>query len=174
MKPYFKSLFLVFFLLGSRISIDLHITYTHYGNMKTPPQITVHSCLVEATVSAGFPSPAESYSESPLDLNKLLIHKPQATFFVRVNGHSMIGAGIYNNDLLIVDRSLEPRHGQVVVAALNGEFTLKRLIKNSQGIYLKAENPQFSTLKISPECDFQIWGVAIYNIHRLDKEFDSL
>lgn len=115
----------------------------------------------------GFPSPAESWSEQVLNLHEHLVHKPAATFFVRVDGDSMIGAGIYKGDLLIVDRSLEARHGSIVVAVVDGEFTLKRLIKRNGEIFLHAENPKYSDLKIESEMNFEVWGVAIHNIHDL-------
>lgn len=115
----------------------------------------------------GFPSPAESWSEQVLNLHEHLIHKPSSTFFVRVDGDSMTGAGIYKGDLLIVDRSLEARHGSIIVAVVDGEFTLKRLIKRNGEIFLHAENSKYSDLKIESEMNFEIWGVAIHNIHDL-------
>lgn len=123
--------------------------------------------LVEALVSAGFPSPAESYVEFPLDLNKLLITKPQATFFVRVSGDSMVGASIYDQDLVIIDRSLTPLNNQVIVAAVDGEFTIKRFRKSTSGCLLIPENPKYHPLKIQPETDFLVWGVVTYVIHNL-------
>ncbi len=135
------------------------------SNTSPPP-------LIENTsVAAGFPSPAETYSETPLDLNRLLISKPHATFYVRVRGDSMVDVGIYNNDLLIVDRStLEPKNGQIIVASVNGEFTLKRFIKTTDGVYLKAENPKYPPIYIDDSVDFQVWGIATYTIHTLKGE----
>jgi DNA polymerase V len=83
-----------------------------------------------AKVAAGFPSPADDYVEKALDLNELLIQKPAATFFIRAQGTSMLGAGIHPNDILVVDKSLKPVDGKIVIAAINGEFTVKRLVKN--------------------------------------------
>lgn len=123
--------------------------------------------ITESTVAAGFPSPAESYSESPLDLNELLISKPHATFFIRARGDSMQGAGVFDDDLLVVDRSIEPLNGHVVVAALNGEFTLKRLVKSAKGLQLHAENKDFAPIIVNEESDFQVWGVATHVIHKL-------
>jgi DNA polymerase V len=118
-------------------------------------------------VPAGFPSPADDYIEQTLDLNEFLIRHPAATFFVRVRGHSMINVGIFNNDLLVVDRSLEPCDGRVVLAVVNGEFTVKRLQKNRQGTFLHPENPAFSSIEIKPDTDFEIWGVVAHVIHSL-------
>lgn len=121
----------------------------------------------EYKLSAGFPSPAEAWSESRLNLHDHLIHKPAATFFVRVDGDSMIGAGIFKGDLLIVDRSLEARNNSIVVAVINSEFTLKRLILKNGIIKLRAENPNYPEVKITENMNFAIWGVAIHNIHDL-------
>lgn len=117
------------------------------------------------TVSAGFPSPADDYIESALDLNEHLIHKPAATFFVRVKGDSMIGAGIHEGDLLIVDRSLEAGHKSIVLAILNGEFLIKRLIKKGKIIFLYAENPKYKPIEVKEGFEFQIFGVIKYCIH---------
>jgi DNA polymerase V len=117
--------------------------------------------------SAGFPSPAGDYIESRLDLNEHLVQHPSATFFVRVAGDSMIGAGIHDGDILIVDRSLEARNGSVVVAAVNGELTVKRLIRHNGRCMLKAENEAFSCADIPEQADVHVWGVATSVIHRL-------
>lgn len=118
-------------------------------------------------VPAGFPSPADDYIETSLDLNEHLVQRPTSTFFVRVIGESMIGAGIFNNDLLVVDKSLEAKSGDIVLATVSGEFTLKRFIKKGRGIFLEPENPKFKAIKISKEMDFSIWGVAIHAIRNL-------
>lgn len=123
--------------------------------------------LFESTIAAGFPSPAESYVERNLNLHDHLVRKPAATFFVRVSGHSMINVGIYNGDLLIVDRSVEPRHRSIVVAVVNGEFTLKRLIKRNGRVFLSPENPECFEIEITEGMQFEIWGVALHNIHDL-------
>ncbi|MCB9480793.1 MAG: translesion error-prone DNA polymerase V autoproteolytic subunit [Desulfobacteraceae bacterium] len=118
-------------------------------------------------VSAGFPSPAEDYVEGSLDLNRHLIKHPAATFFVRVSGNSMINAGIYPNDILIVDRSIEAVHNKIVIAVLNGELTVKRLKLKDKEIYLFPENPDYPPIKIEENHDFEIWGVATNVIHSL-------
>ncbi len=123
--------------------------------------------LVSGTVSAGFPSPAEEYIELGIDLNKYLIKNPISTFFLRVSGHSMNNAGIYNNDLLLIDRSINPNPGDIVVALLDGDFTLKRLIKEKNNYYLKADKENYPAINLYEYVDIQIWGVAIYSIHEL-------
>jgi DNA polymerase V len=118
----------------------------------------------EHTISAGFPSAGDDAKEE-LDLNELLIAHPTATFFLRVSGMSMIKAGIHDKDILIVDRSLEPVHGKIVIATLNGELTVKRLYKKGNKVKLIAENDAYSPIDISPETDFRIWGVVTSVIH---------
>ena len=125
--------------------------------------------LVNEAVSAGFPSPAEDYIELGVDLNKYLIKNPISTFFLRVSGNSMNNAGIYNNDLLIIDRSINPTPGNIVVALLDGEFTLKRLIKEQNNYYLKADKENYPAISLYEYVDIEIWGVAIYSIHELQK-----
>ncbi len=125
--------------------------------------------LVTETISAGFPSPAEDYIELGIDLNKYLIKNPISTFFLRVSGNSMNNAGIYNNDLLIIDRSINPNPGHIVVALLDGEFTLKRLIREKSNYYLKADKENYPAINLYEYVDIQIWGVAIYSIHELQK-----
>ena len=116
-------------------------------------------------VKAGFPSPADDYLEQPLDLNEHLIKHPAATFFVRVSGDSMIQAGIFNNDILIVDRSLAAVPNRIVVAVVNGEFTVKRLRRRAGRLLLCAENPAYSPLDVTGAADFEVWGVVVYVIH---------
>ena len=123
--------------------------------------------LVEQGISAGFPSPADDYLEDKLDLNEYLIKHPAATFFVRVAGDSMINAGIYNNDIIIVDRSIKPKHGKIVVAALDGQMTIKRLYRRDDKIMLLPENELFKPIEILDSMDMVIWGVATNVIHSL-------
>lgn len=117
-------------------------------------------------VSAGFPSPAEDYIDRKLDLNELLIANPAATFFVRVSGDSMTGAGIHHDDILIVDRSLEAASGSIVIAVYNGELTVKRLVRDAEGSRLVAENPNYPPLHINGEDGCEIWGVVTSVVHR--------
>ena len=118
-------------------------------------------------ISAGFPSPAEDHIEKRLDLNELLVEHPAATFFVRVAGDSMTGAGINHNDILVVDRSLEPANGKVVIAVLNGELTVKRLYINGNSFRLVADNPAYPALELSDGESCEIWGVVTSVIHPL-------
>jgi DNA polymerase V len=118
-------------------------------------------------VAAGFPSPGEDYVEKNLDLNEYLINRPAATFFVRVIGDSMVGAGIHDNDLLVVDKSLEARDGSIVIAIVAGEFTVKRLKIKAGNISLLPENPAYDAIKILPEMEFEIWGVVSSVIRKI-------
>ena len=118
-------------------------------------------------VSAGFPSPASDYEEGKLDLNRYLVKNQASTFFVRVTGDSMEGAGIYSGDMLIVDRSLEPRDGKIVIAVVDGELTVKRIriSKNKKKVVLEPENENYPPQEILPGSDFEVWGVVTNVIH---------
>ena len=121
--------------------------------------------LLTDSVSAGFPSPADDYTEENIDLNEHLISNPFSTFFLRVKGDSMINAGIKDKDLIIVDKSLIAKPGDIVIAMIDGEFTIKRLsIKNNE-LYLKAENHNYPDFRFKNHINVQIWGVVIYSIH---------
>ncbi|MDB5078536.1 MAG: hypothetical protein JWP00_460 [Chloroflexi bacterium] len=122
--------------------------------------------LFGGTVPAGFPSPADDYMEMKLDLNELCIQHPVATFFMRVQGLSMTGAGIQPGDLLVVDRALEAQDGSIVIALVDGEFTVKRLRKDrANRIVLQAENPDFPPIVIKEGMYFEVWGVVVSTIH---------
>lgn len=116
---------------------------------------------------AGFPSPADDYIEGKLDLNRHLIKHPAATFFVRVTGDSMLEAGIHSGDILIVDRSLEAIDGNVIVASLDGELTVKRLFKQDQTLRLLPANKDYQPIEIQGQQSFEIWGVVTNVIHPL-------
>lgn len=118
-------------------------------------------------VPAGFPSPAADHTRKRLDLNEHLIRNKEATFVFRVKGDSMIGIGIYEDDKLLIDRSIEPQHGNVVLAVLNHEFTVKRLHRRGGVIKLVPENPRYPTIVVKEEEEFSIWGVVTYNLHKL-------
>lgn len=133
-------------------------------DLKAPPH---RKTLYATRVAAGMPSPAEDYTEGLLDLNEHLMKNPEVTFFVRVSGDSMIDAGIHPGDLLIVDRSLRPGNGKVVIAVINGELTVKRLFKEKNKLYLMPENPHYPAIEIKEEMDFMIWGVVTNVIHEL-------
>ncbi len=126
----------------------------------SPPLVAWH-------ISCGFPSPAEDYRESELDINALVIAHPDATFYVRVSGDSMEGAGICEGDVLVVDRALDARENAIIVALVNGEFTVKRLLTIDDTLFLIPENPRYDPLPITEEMEFRVWGIATYCIHRL-------
>ena len=118
------------------------------------------------SISAGFPSPADDYLEGNLSLDQLLIKHPSATFFVRVEGSSMIDVGIYPDDILIVDKSLYAKPNAIIVAIIEGEFTVKRFVKYQNRYFLKAENKSFKAIEVTNNDQFQIWGVVTYVLHK--------
>jgi len=122
--------------------------------------------LYLSPVKAGFPSPADDYIEKKLDLNEYLVNNPPATFFLRVSGDSMKDACIHNEDLLIVDCSINAVSENIVVAALDGELTLKRVRKIQGRLYLIAENDDYSPIPVNESSDLVIWGVVTHVIHR--------
>lgn len=123
--------------------------------------------ILGTKIPAGFPSPALDYMEERLDLNEYLIPHPTSTYFVRVEGYSMINAGIFPDDILVVDRSLDAVNNKIVIAILNSELTVKRL-KIIQGTYwLYPENDEFEAIRIDEDIDFYIWGVVTYAIHQV-------
>ena len=128
--------------------------------------------LIGGRVEAGFPSPADDFVEQSLDLNNHLVQNPIATFFVRANGNSMDGAGIHNGDLLVVDRSVTPVHGSVVVAVVDGGLTVKRFAKRGAMALLTPEPSTmdqgvYAPIKVGPDTDATIWGVVTWSVHRL-------
>ncbi|MBI5436437.1 MAG: translesion error-prone DNA polymerase V autoproteolytic subunit [Nitrosomonadales bacterium] len=123
--------------------------------------------LADSSLPAGFPSPADDYAGQRISLDEHLIRQRESTFFMRVAGDSMRGMGIFDGDLLVVDRSLPAAHGCVVVAVVDGEFTLKQLLRTPDGQVLRAAHPDYPDLHIKPEQDFSIWGVVTWNIHKV-------
>ena len=123
--------------------------------------------LFSHAVRAVFPSPADDYVSESLDLNEHLIQHKEATYFLRAKGHSMTGAGIQDGDLLVVDRALTPSHRCVVIAVVDGEFTVKRLSKRGGKIRLLAENPDFAPIEFQEGQELLIWGVVTSVVHRL-------
>jgi len=116
--------------------------------------------LLACKVSAGFPSPADDHLDSSLNIQELLVRKPSSTFFVRATGNSMKGVGIYNNDILIVDRSVNPISGSIVIAAVDGECLVKIYRRDNQKTWLQAANPRYADLSINEGNSFEIWGVV--------------
>jgi DNA polymerase V len=128
--------------------------------------------LVGGRVEAGFPSPADDFIERSLDLNKQLVANPIATFFVRASGNSMDGVGIHDGDLLVVDRSVSPIHGSIVVAVVDGGFTVKRLTKRGDHMSLtpepnKLDQGRYAPIEVGENTDATIWGVVTWSLHRL-------
>jgi DNA polymerase V len=128
-------------------------------------QATPSLPLYSSAVAAGFPAPADDHIETTLDLNEYLVKHPGETFCVRVKGDSMIGVGIHEGDLLVVDRALKPSHGKIVIAVVNGELTVKRLQLNSGKIALLPENENYAPITINSETEFNIWGVVTNVLH---------
>jgi DNA polymerase V len=123
--------------------------------------------LYSNKVPAGFPSPADDHMEGKLDLNNHLVKHPTATFFVRASGESMVGAGIHDGDILVVDRSLEPRHGKIIIAAVDGQLTVKRLQKRGSKTLLAPENRKYKPIELTENNDVKIWGVVTNVIHEV-------
>ena len=125
---------------------------------------TKHETLT--TITCGFPSPAAEYIENNLNLHDLIVKKPAATFFMKASGDSMIGAGIYPDDILVIDRSIKARSGHIVVAAINGEYTLKILKTHMNKVHLMPANVNHKPIIINNPDDLQIFGVLTYNLHK--------
>jgi DNA polymerase V len=119
-------------------------------------------------VAAGFPSPAEDYIDRHLDLHEHLVKNNAATFFTRASGNFMIGAGINDGDMLIVDRSLDAWHGKIVVAAVEGELTVKYLARKNGRVFIVPANEEYPELDIIEQEDIMVWGVVAYVIHKVD------
>jgi len=142
----------------TRNTVDIIGRYEEPGGILPLP-------FYASRVQAGFPSPADDAVETALDLNQYLIKHPAATFFVRVSGDSMSQASIHAGDILIVDRSISPKTGNIVIAVVEGELTVKRLKIQKNQYILVPENPNYQPLVITPEMDFNIWGVVTTVIH---------
>ena len=121
--------------------------------------------LYATSISAGFPSPAEDHMDISLDINEYLVKHPSSTFYIYVRGDSMIDSGIFDGDLLIVDRSLEVKSNSVVVAVIDGDFTVKKIKKDSGNLYLIPQNKKYKPILLENNMDFQIWGIVTHTIH---------
>jgi len=122
--------------------------------------------LLPFDISAGFPSPAMDFSELSIDLNKHLVRRPSATYYGRVQGDSMKDAGIHDGDLLVIDKSIEPTDGKIAVCCLDGEFTLKRIRLNKEGLWLMPENEAYQPIKVEEGSELVIWGIVTYIIKK--------
>ena len=125
--------------------------------------------FLKFTAHAGFPSPAEDFLEPGLNLNQYLIQNSAATFCVKVKGDSMVGSKITTGDILIVDRSLSPQNQNIILAILNGNFVVKKLLISNNDFYLLSDNKYANQIKINSEMEFYVWGVVTYVIHKLSK-----
>ena len=123
--------------------------------------------LMEQGISAGFPSPADDFKEIRISLDKELVKNGDATFYAKVSGDSMINAGLSDGDLIVIDRSLNPEHNKIAVCFIDGDFTVKRIIKKGADLFLKAENKNYDSIKIDEENQLQIWGIVTYVIKSL-------
>lgn len=129
-----------------------------FYNTNTTTKLSLQ--LVENGISAGFPSPADDFLDSSIDLNKALIKNKDATFYGRVKGDSMIGGGLSDGDLLIIDKSLEPKNGKIAVCFIDGEFTVKRIKLEKNLVWLMPENKKYQPIKVTSDNDFVIWGIV--------------
>jgi len=123
--------------------------------------------LTQTGISAGFPSPADDFKEFKISLDKTLVKNKEATFYAKVSGQSMVGAGIDDGDLLVVDKSLEPQPNSIAVCFIDGEFTVKRLKVSGEDVYLQPENPKYDPIKITENNDFLVWGIVTHVIKKL-------
>ena len=123
--------------------------------------------LVQTGISAGFPSPADDFKEFKISLDRTLVKNKEATFYAKVSGQSMVGAGIDDGDLLIVDKSLEPKNNSIAVCFIDGEFTVKRLKISGGNVYLQPENASYKPIKVTNDNDFQVWGIVTHVIKKV-------
>ena len=122
---------------------------------------------ISSGIKAGFPSPAADFDESKISLDNVLVKNKEATFYAKASGNSMIGAGIDDGDILVIDRSLEPRNNAIAVCLIDGEFTVKRIKKDNDEVYLMPENTQYQPIKIEEENELIIWGIVTYAIKQM-------
>tara|TARA_B100000925_G_C21636712_1_gene315402 strand:- start:76 stop:510 length:435 start_codon:yes stop_codon:yes gene_type:complete len=135
--------------------------------LKPRKGISLGQWFIEQGISAGFPSPADDFKEIRISLDRELVKNEESTFYARVSGDSMIEAGLDDGDLIIIDRSLNPENNKIAVCFLDGEFTVKRLIKRGNKLYLKPENSGYKEIKIENENELLIWGIVTYVIKSL-------
>lgn len=145
-----------------RPNVPLSKAIKVYPLTEAPQSIRIP--FVADSISAGFPSPANDYIESRIDLNEELIKNPSSTFFARVSGFSMQGAAIDENDILIIDKSLEPKNNCIAVCCLDGEFTLKRILIKKNSVWLVPEHSDYKPIVVTPDNDLIIWGIVTYII----------
>ena len=122
--------------------------------------------IFESGVSAGFPSPAEDHLDLSLDLNEYIVKHPSSTFYIYAKGDSMIDSNIQDGDLMVVDKSINPNNKSIVIAVINGEFTVKRILYIDKKMYLSPDNQKYNPIEITTDMDFEIWGVVTHVIHQ--------
>tara|TARA_Y100000813_G_scaffold151278_1_gene111566 strand:- start:4260 stop:4730 length:471 start_codon:yes stop_codon:yes gene_type:complete len=125
-------------------------------------------------VPAGFPSPADDYLDMDLNLHDYLVQHPSATFCVKAIGDSMVDAGIKSSDVMVIDRALTPKNNDIILAVVDGEFTVKRIKKNDDELYLIPANENYRPVKITEDMDFQVWGVVTFIIHKANASTSGL
>ena len=135
--------------------------------LKPKQESSMGQWLIEQGISAGFPSPADDFKEVRISLDNELVTNKEATFYARVSGDSMIGAGLDDGDLLVIDRSLNPENGKIAVCLVDGEFTVKRIKKEKDKLYLIPENKKYTRIEIKEENELIIWGVVEYVIKKV-------
>ena len=123
--------------------------------------------LAEEGISAGFPSPADDFKEIRISLDKELVKNKEATFYARVDGDSMIGAGLEDGDLLVIDKSLDPENGRIAICLIDGDFTVKRIKKEKNKLYLMPENKKYKPIELKEESELVIWGIVEYVIKKV-------
>jgi DNA polymerase V len=135
--------------------------------LKPKEQNSIGQWLVEQGISAGFPSPADDFREIRISLDKELVKNKESTFYARVSGDSMVGAGLDDGDLLVIDRSLSPESGKIAICFIDGDFTVKRIKKEKDKLYLIPENKEYKRIEIKEENELFIWGIVVYVIKKL-------
>ena len=123
--------------------------------------------LAQEKISAGFPSPADDFKELRISIDQEVVRNEEATFYARVSGESMQGAGLDDGDLLVIDRSIEPKNGKIAVCCIDGEFTVKRLKVVEDGVFLIPENPKYQSIKVTEENEHIIWGIVTYVVKKV-------
>ena len=138
------------------------LTFFHPDQNK---QKSLH--LAQEKISAGFPSPADDFKELRISIDQEVVRNEEATFYARVSGESMQGAGLDDGDLLVIDRSMEPKNGKIAVCCIDGEFTVKRLKVVEDGVFLIPENPKYQPIKVTEENELIVWGIVTYVVKKV-------
>lgn len=143
---------------------EIEITGIYSGNIE--PKKGASWSRQWSGKETGFPSPAQDHLENKLSLDEYIIRRPAATFFVRVKGDGMTGAGIHSDDILVIDRSLKPAGGSIVIVMLDGEYKVKRIVKKKSSMYFTTDNNPGNLIEITDDLDYSIWGVVAFAIHQ--------